>query len=327
MKNDIPDPTVLLIPVYNDWESVRLLLPKIDEELAAYPTAVHVVLIDDASTQPAPEDTVEWRFQHIFRVDVLHLRRNFGHQRAIAIGLCHVEAQLKARAVLVMDGDGEDRPRDVPRLLQEFDRLGGGKVLFGERTRRMETITFKFFYHLYRCLHLLLTGLSVRVGNFSVAPRAAVARLVVVSDLWNHYAAAVFRSRIPYATLPLPRGQRLHGKSSMNFVSLVVHGLSAISVFGDIVSVRLLVVSVVAVIACLGLGLFVGGANVGIGIAFVLSVQLLLSAVVLAFATIGSRSNMNVVPLRDAHFFILEARPIYLADERVPLHRFRVGNL
>src|SRR3989442_8500804 len=94
---------------------------------------------------------------------------------------------------------------------------------------------------MYGVLHRLLTGLRVRVGNFSPLPPEMLSRLVVVSDLWNHYPASVYKARLPVALLPTRRAPRLAGESRMNFVGLVTHGLSAISLFGDRVGVRLLV--------------------------------------------------------------------------------------
>ena len=96
-----------------------------------------------------------------------------------------------------MDSDGEDSPQDVPRLLERFEAEACGKVIFAERTKRSESMTFMFFYSVYRWVHLMLTGVPVRVGNFSVIPRSRLESLVTVSELWNHYAAAVFKSRQP----------------------------------------------------------------------------------------------------------------------------------
>ena len=144
-----------------------------------------VLLVDDGSVQKAPERwrTEAWgRFQ---RVDVLELRRNLGHQRALAVGLCHVEANIPCQAVLVMDSDGEDAPADVPRLLDRLKEEGGRRVIFAERTKRSESFAFRFFYALYRWLHLLLTGIAVRVGNFSAMPYAQLRRLVAVSAVWR----------------------------------------------------------------------------------------------------------------------------------------------
>jgi hypothetical protein len=86
-------------------------------------------------------------------------------------------------------------------------------------------------YWFYKIAHRILTGVNIRVGNFSILPSSYLTTLVVMSELWNHYATSVFRSGLPVTTIPIPRGYRDAGRSRMNFVSLVVHGLSAISVF------------------------------------------------------------------------------------------------
>jgi hypothetical protein len=99
-----------------------------------------------------------------------------------------------------------------------------------------------------------LTGISVRVGNFSILPRSYLGTLVVLAELWNHYAAAVFRSQLRFTMIPIPRGRRIAGTSRMNFVSLVTHGLSAVSVFADVVGVRLLIGSLAgSMIAAIGI--------------------------------------------------------------------------
>src|SRR5262249_34330459 len=126
--------------------------------------------------------------------------------------------------------------------------------VFAERMKRSESLVFRFFYYLYRHLHFLLTSVRVRVGNFSAIPRQRLESLVAVSELWNHYAAAVFHSRQPYCSIPTQRAHRLSGRSSMNFVSLVAHGLSAISVYREVIGVRLLVLAIcLALVAVAGL--------------------------------------------------------------------------
>ena len=290
---------VILIPVFNDWDSVDLLLPRIEEAMAAHPVATRVLLIDDGSTLPAPAG-----FDTTLPVEILHLRRNLGHQRAIAIGLYQVAEHTAADAVLVMDGDGEDRAEHLPLLLAEFERAAGREVVFAARTRRHESAIFQISYHAYRALHWLLTGLSVRVGNFSVVPRSALTRLMVVSDLWNHYAAAVFRARLPHRTLPLERGVRLRGNPHMNYTSLIVHGLSAISVFSDTVGARLLLLSGAFAALVAGLLAVVQWTPLGAAMLVMLTLQAITFAALFAFTIISGRSQMSFLPIRDAAFFI-----------------------
>jgi hypothetical protein len=309
------------MPVYNDWAAAARLLPLIDQTLASLSRRAHILLVDDASTS-GPASGWPQAFANIESVSILHLRRNLGHQRAIAIGLVYVYQNWVHRqdpgvsALIVMDADGEDRPQDLPALLAAFAAAGGSKIVFAARVKRLEDVWFRFSYQAYRTIHKALTGVSVRVGNFSVMPAQALGRLMVVSEIWNHYAAAVLRSRIPYTSVPIPRGPRLEGRSRMDFVALLVHGLSAISVFSDVVGARLLAltafaVSLVAltVAGVAGLRLFTGlaipdWAGYAAGILLVVLIQALVVSLALVFIIVAGRAAPAFLPLRDAPFFI-----------------------
>lgn len=255
---------------------------------------------------------------HIDSVCLLRLRRNLGHQRAIAIGLAFIEAGLPCEAVVIMDGDGEDSPSDVPRLIERLDREGGSRIVFAERSKRTEGLLFTAFYYLYRALHWLLTGVDVRVGNFSVVARPMLRRLVAVSDLWNHYAASVFASRLPYATVPTVRGHRYHGRSRMNFVGLIVHGLSAISVYRDRVLVRLLIagillllVSLAGLVATVLIRLMTywaipGWATYSCGLLALIMLQSCSTTLVLIFLMLGARESLGFLPSRDYSYFVVD---------------------
>ena len=315
--------TLVLLPLYNDWESLQLLLVQLDGELVRHGIPARILVVDDGSSHQ-PEEVFSWGpFESLAKVEVLTLRRNLGHQRAIAIGLAYVEQHIDSRSVVVMDSDGEDSPEDVPRLLARFDQEAGNKIVFAERTRRSETITFKTFYLIYRWLHLLLTGVHVRVGNFSVIPRSRLESLVTVSELWNHYAAAVFKSKQPRCSVPTRRAKRLSGDSQMNFVGLVIHGLSALSVFSETIGARLLILnSVVLLLAMTGviatvvlrLGMSVGIAgwatNV-VGILLIIILQTMMLTVLFCFGILGGRQATAFIPRRDYRYFAGSLRTIF----------------
>ena len=269
--------------------------------------------MDDGSTDPLPP-----RFATTCRalknISILHLRRNLGHQRAIATGLVYVYQNVACDAVVVMDGDGEDRPDDLPALLKEYSRTQ--KIVFAARAKRLEHWTFRALYHVYRWLHLLLTGDHVRVGNFSVVPFSSLAQIVVIPEIWNHYAAAVIRSRLLFTTVPIARGARLAGESKMNFVGLLLHGLSAFFVYGEIVGARLLIA--IAVALMLEIGLVTAGLAITMTTQFsvialalygalalgLLLLQAIPVALILVFTVIGSRVNVGFLPIRDCPYFV-----------------------
>ena len=301
------------MPIYNDWVAAERLLPLIDRALDC---RARVLLVDDASTE-APEGDWPGNFTRIDTVSILHLRRNLGHQRAIAIGLVYAYQNWPdLDAVVVMDGDGEDRPEDIPVLLDRFAAEGGRKVIFAARAKRLESAAFQFFYHAYRVVHKMLTGVSVRVGNFSVLSREALGRVTVISEVWNHYAAAVLRARIPNVWVPLPRGSRLAGKSHMNFVSLLVHGLGGISVWSDILGARLLAVTTFAIALMVvlmgvaaGIRIFTDIAIPGwtiyvTGILIVVLMQAMIVSLALVLIIVSGRAAGGFLPIRDAVYFI-----------------------
>jgi hypothetical protein len=316
------DDLVIMIPLFNDWASAQLLLAQVDEVLVNDGREARVLLIDDGSTIPVSEATMPRGGRGVTRIDIVYLRRNLGHQRAIAVGLAYIEQHVPCRVLILMDGDGEDAPSDLPKLLARFEEKGT-EIIFAERTRRSETWLFVMFYNLYKLIHVVLTGQGVRVGNFSVIPGVRLKSLVVVSEVWNHYPAAVFRSRQPYAMVPTQRGHRLVGRSQMNFTRLVVHGLSAISVYSDIIGVRLLMATLVlmgmagaGLFAVLGVRLFTtmavpGWATNALGIMLIVLLQAAMFSVVFCFIILGSRQGSSFLPCRDFVYYIGDVSTVY----------------
>jgi glycosyltransferase involved in cell wall biosynthesis len=310
------------VPVYNDWPSVLVLLARIDAVASSLGVRMDVVLIDDGSSEP-PLEVLDAAPNSLGRVSILRLRRNLGHQRAIAIGLTHLYVAASHDVVVVMDGDGEDRPEDVPRLLErclEKDRL---PIVFAQRAKRSGSLSFRLGYAVYKLLHRVLVGSKVEVGNFSAVPRSALARLVSVGETWNHYAAAVYHARIPTELVPIARARRIAGESKMNLTALVSHGLSAISVFSDVVGVRVLTMVAFAILAAL-VGVIAvvavrfatdlaipGWATNAAGILVVSLLSLTLISMLMALFTLRSRSEYGFLPLRDYEHFVLDERILY----------------
>src|SRR5262249_306807 len=230
----------VMIPVFNDWESLNVLFEKLATALSGRPRETFRVLVIDAGSTVPASGTLTLPAT-CASGSILHLRRNLGHQRAIAVGLAWLQATCPPAAVAVMDGDGEDKPEDLPLLLDRFATGGGGLSVFAERTRRSEGFVFTALYKLYQVGHAIATGLPVKIGNFSVLSRNHLDRIVTSSDLWSHYAAAAMRLNVPTDTVPTHRGTRYRGSSKMNFISLVRHGLGALAVNAELIAVRSLV--------------------------------------------------------------------------------------
>jgi len=295
---------LILMPVFNDWESVEQLMSRLGAVLDEASLRASVLLVDDGSAQPPPEGLGTHVSCGIVDLSIVRLRRNLGHQRAIAIGLGVAYDDYPPLPVVIMDADGEDRPEDVPRLYRALASTPTVDVVFAGRQRRSESITFTLFYHLYRALHKVMTGVSVRFGNFSVLRHSALAPLMVAPDLWNHYAAAVVKGRLRYAVVPAPRGRRLAGSSTMNFVSLFTHGLSAISVFSEEMGARVLIGAVLMFCVVALLGIAGVASPYVILLAVVLLLQLALIAGGFLMHILFVRNAFTFIPVRDYRLFI-----------------------
>lgn len=224
---------VIVMPVFEDRESTRILLR--DVAASAGIGTPYVVVVEDGSLRdPVVAADISGAG---LQGEVLHLARNMGHQRAIATGLAHVAQAHPGATVVVMDADGEDEATAIAVLLAELAGSGADAVV-AERRRRSETLTFRCFYVLYRFFFQMVTGRTIRFGNFAAISAGAVQRLVVMPELWLHFASSLIVSRMRIASVPTDRGRRYAGTSRMNFVSLLLHGMRSMMVFAEDVVVR-----------------------------------------------------------------------------------------
>ena len=227
---------IIVLPLYNDWASLASLLPDVRSALYPKYESIKFVVVNDGSSEPfVPPALPPGTEMHL-----VNLSANFGHQRAIILGLCYVQ-RLKhdAAYIAVMDADGEDRPEELLKLLTACEAEEHPTVVFAERTVRTERFSFRIGYWLYRRMFSILAGEYIRFGNFSCLPSTLIARLTHDDKFWNHFAGAVVRTNIPYKRIRTQRGSRYAGVSSMKTEALVLHGLSALSLYVDRIVYRL----------------------------------------------------------------------------------------
>jgi hypothetical protein len=315
-------PTVtILIPVYNDSRSATLLLERLSAEAARLLCRLGVLFVDDGSSVqdatalPGPTAAIP-------QVEVLRLRRNLGHQRAIAVGLARLAADSRPDFVVVMDGDGEDDPATIGPLLAAAMAGDGHTAVFAQRLKRHDGIGFLAGYRLFRVLHLLLVGADVQVGNFSVLPAAVLDRVVGIAEIWNHYAAGVIHARLPVRMVPTARSRRLAGQSKMNLPALVMHGICALSVWSDVIVARLFLVVAGLITLTLALlagvvvarlssaALVPGWAAGATGILVVVMLLLGVMCLLMALFVLGSRTAANFLPHRDWRDYVLPTVPL-----------------
>lgn len=296
----------IVTPIFNDWKSFAILVRDLNEVARGIGAPVKIIAVDDGSTLPhtaveiPPHPSIEG-------IDLITLNCNLGHQRAISIGISECLRRETFSKILVMDSDGEDAPADILRMLAVSDERPRS-IIVASRARRSEGVLFRIFYAVYKRAFRLMTGEFIDFGNFCLMPIEAAQRIAYTSESWNHFAASIVKSRVPLERIPTHRAKRYAGRSSMNLVSLVMHGFSAISVFSDRVLTRLLLLTistlVVAVVSGLSAVLIRLSTNMAIpgwatnvfGWSCLLFFQAITLLVVIIFTNMNSRSNIPFVP-------------------------------
>ena len=225
----------ILIPVYNDWQSVFKLLDEINLNLANLDHEISVIIINDASNHDRIEE--EKNFENLNSVKILNMKINQGHTRCIATGLKYIFEKEDFDYVIPMDGDGEDRPEEINNFIDQISN-SNGKTIVGERVKRSEDLIFKTCYQLHKLITLTFTGKSIKFGNFTCLPKSTVEKMINEKATWNSFSGSLRKIENDFITIPSIRGIRYFGPSKMSFYNLIKHSLSIISVFRNTFLIR-----------------------------------------------------------------------------------------
>ena len=226
---------VILIPIYNDRESLKILIENINSEIKDLDHEISLVVINDASSQQIV-DTYP-NIENINSIEIVNMKENRGHARCIASGLKYIFEKKEFDFVIPMDGDGEDRPEEIKNFIQ-LSEQSSEKSIIGERVKRSEGIIFKTCYQFHKFLTLAFTGQSIKFGNFTCLSKSTVKKLLDEKATWNSFSGSLKKIEKDLISMPSIRGKRYFGPSQMSFFNLLKHSLSIISVFRKTVLIR-----------------------------------------------------------------------------------------
>ena len=109
---------IILIPVYNDWQSLKRLIEEINDNIKNYDDInFECLIINDASTTQIPEFLKPSKF---ISLEILNMKENRGHARCNAFGIRYIIKNKKFDNLILMDGDGEDRPLEIKSLINKI---------------------------------------------------------------------------------------------------------------------------------------------------------------------------------------------------------------
>ena len=225
----------ILIPIYNDWQSVFKLLENINLEASTLKVEFSVIIINDASTESKPE--LSANLKNLKSVQVINMKENRGHARCNAAGLKYINEKEEFDYVIPMDGDGEDRPEELGLLIEKIKDYPD-IVITANRVKRSEGFIFKFCYLVHKYLTLIFTGQTIKYGNYTCLPKSMINKMVNESATWSSFSGSLAKLAKDRKSIPSERGTRYFGPSKMSFINLLKHSLSIIAVFKSTLLIR-----------------------------------------------------------------------------------------
>ncbi len=225
----------ILIPIYNDRDSLTKLIENINEELNGVNAEISILVINDASSQQII-DTYP-NLENIHSFEIINMKQNRGHARCIASGLKYIYEKKEFDYVIPMDGDGEDRPEEIKNFIELSERVGEQSII-GERVKRSEGLFFQICYKFHKFLTLAFTGQSIKFGNFTCLSKSTIEKMLKEKATWSSFSGSLRKIEKDLVPLPSIRGTRYFGPSQMSFFNLLKHSLSIISVYRKTVLIR-----------------------------------------------------------------------------------------
>jgi len=219
---------IILIPVYNDWESLKKLLIEINANIKYFnEISFECLIVNDASTIQPPKLNKPSNFES---VELLNMRENRGHARCNAFGLRYIFQNKKFDNLILMDGDGEDRPVEIKDLVEKIKENQNLSVV-AKRIKRSEGFFFQSLYQIHKLITLIFTGKNINFGNYSILTRDDVEKIHSKASLWSSFSGTVKKNLKPLNEINSIRGLRYFGPSQMSLFKLIIHSLSIIAVF------------------------------------------------------------------------------------------------
>ena len=227
---------IILIPLFNDWKSLNILLQKIEKKFKDK-YIIEVLIVNDCST----EKCVLSKFTKIKKINVLNLKKNVGSQKAIYLGLNHILKKNK-RIIVVMDADGEDDHSKIDTLIDKVEK-NFEKIVFAKRTKRLEPFFLKTINQIRLIITYLLTGKYLNIGNFSAFHSNNLKNATMKKNLSLAYCSGMLKNFDKISFVGLEKKKRFRDISRVNSIFLIKHSFNIISVFYREVFFRSLILS------------------------------------------------------------------------------------
>ena len=219
---------IILIPVFDDWESLIKLINEINYNIKEYKNIIfECVVINDASTINQPSLA---KPNNIKSFQILNMKENRGHARCNAFGIRYIYQNKDFDNLILMDGDGEDRPVEIKSLINKIINSPNNSVV-AKRIKRSEGYFFQFLYQVHKTITYIFTGKNINFGNYSCLTKQDIGKIQSDGSLWSSYSGTVKKNLKELCEIDSIRGLRYFGPSKMSLLNLLIHSFSIMAVF------------------------------------------------------------------------------------------------
>ena len=226
---------IILIPVFNDWKSLAKLIKEIDKNIKNFKDLrFECLIVNDASTIEIPDLIKPNKFENM---EILNMKKNKGHARCNAFGIRYIFQNKEFDKLILMDGDGEDRPEELKNLIEK-NISDPSKSVVAKRVKRSEGYLFQFLYQAHKFITFLFTGKYINFGNYCILTKKDVAKLHTQASLWSSFSGSLRKHIKDLNNINSIRGLRYFGPSKMSLLNLIIHSFSIIAVFKFQVFIR-----------------------------------------------------------------------------------------
>ena len=228
---------IFLLPLYNDWDSLKKVLDQINDNLKKLNRYGTIIVVNDLSK--TSHNTFN-RLSNIDEITILNLKENVGSQKAISIGLKYISKSFNnTKIVTILDSDGEDDVSQIPLMIKNASD-NPDKVIVSSRTKRQEKLIFKSLYFFHKLVTFFFTLKWISFGNYSSFLSKNIKQILKNDKSWLAFSACVAINCV-ILKVYAPRKIRMLGKSKLSLSGLVNHALRVNAVFLNRLSIMFVI--------------------------------------------------------------------------------------
>ncbi len=207
----------VVIPVFNDQEVLPELYQRLAKQLRQDNQDYEVLFVDDGSKDRSWQ-IIEDIHNQDDRVNGLKLMRNFGQQNAIAAGLDHVSGDI----VVIMDSDLQDRPEDIPKLVDALKENDASMAIAKWKSRN-DSFLKRFASQLFFLVSKRITKIrhEPNLGVFRAIRREVIEELKKYPEKTSTALSLLYWIGVDYVAVELERDARFAGESGYNLKKML----------------------------------------------------------------------------------------------------------